>query len=161
MKSAQRSPTMIAGALVFAWGSSAARTHRRPEGALAPHPQLRVEHAVRRSAHRRTSAGCPVVAHVARTQAVISSSVDTAGPGWTSAATADANGSVATISRVRRMASTNAATSAGAVAVFSWIAGGTAASAERTITLPRLCGVQYDCRIDNAAVDSPARRSVT
>ncbi len=67
-----------------------------------------------------------------------------------SAATADANGSVETISRVRRIARTNAATSPAAVSVFNWIAGGAAASGDRAITLPRLAGVQYDCRIDKA-----------
>ena len=77
-------------------------------------------------------------------------SVLTSGPGWISAAAADANGSVETISRVRRIARTNAARSAGAVSVFNWIAGGAAASGDRAITLPRLAGVQYDCRIDKA-----------
>ena len=87
-------------------------------------------------------AGWPVVATVARTHASNSSSVLTSGPGWISAATADANGSVETISRVRRIARTNAATSPAAVSVFNWIAGGAAASGDRAITLPRLAGVQ-------------------
>ena len=67
----------------------------------------------------------------------------TAGPGWTSLATADASGSVETISRVRRIARVKAAArSAAVVSMFNWIAGGTAASRERTSTLPRLSGVQ-------------------
>jgi hypothetical protein len=76
--------------------------------------------------------------------------VFTSRPGCTSIPTADANGSVEAISRVRRTARTKAARSPAAAKVFSRIAGATAGSGERTSTLPRLSGVQYDCRIDSA-----------
>src|SRR5258707_13395506 len=151
MKSAQRSPTMIAGALVLARGirgSAEASATRRPatprtrscgSSTLSGSVPIAAEHA-----------GWAVVATVARTHASSSSSVFTSGPGWNSRATADANGSVDTISRVRLIARTKASRSPRAVRVFSWIAGGSAASGERTITLPRLSGVQYDCTIDIA-----------